>query len=106
MKKERLEVYSDGVMAIITTIMVLELKVPHGEEWSDLSPLWPVFLSYFLSFNNISMAWYMHHNTFHDIGRINTRILLANLNLLFWLSLIPFATSWMGESGFAPVPLA
>lgn len=106
MNKTRLEAFSDGVIAIIITIMVLELKVPHGSAWSDLLALWPVFLSYILSFVNVGIYWGNHHHLLHSVHKINSGILLANLNLLFWLSLIPFTTAWMGENHFAPNTVA
>jgi len=102
----RLEAFSDGVIAIIITIMVLELKVPHGIELEDLRPLLPVFGSYVLSFVYIGIYWNNHHHMLHAAGRVNGRILWANLHLLFWLSLIPFVTGWMGENRFAALPVA
>ncbi len=104
MTKNRLEAFSDGVLAIIITIMVLELKVPHGEEMQALLPLWPRFLSYVLSFLYLGIYWNNHHHMLHATERINGSILWANLHLLFWLSLIPFVTGWMGENHFAKVP--
>ncbi len=101
MNKTRLEAFSDGVLAIIITIMVLEMKVPHGSEWSDLLKLWPTFSSYLMSFVYIGIYWGNHHHLMHSLSKVNSGILLANLNLLFWLSLIPFATAWMGENHFA-----
>lgn len=106
MHKNRLEAFSDGVLAIIITIMVLELKVPHGVEIAALAPLFPVFLSYVLSFTYIGIYWNNHHHMLHTVSKVNGGILLANLHLLFWLSLIPFATGWMGENHFAAVPTA
>ena len=106
MGKARLEAFSDGVLAIIITIMVLELKVPHGHAISVLIPLLPVFLSYILSFVYIGIYWNNHHHMLHTVGRVSGGILWANLHLLFWLSLFPFATGWMGENHFAPVPTA
>lgn len=100
MSKNRLEAFSDGVLAIIITIMVLEMKVPHGSEWKTLHPLIPVFISYLMSFLYIGIYWGNHHHLLHTISHVNSRIMLANLNLLFWLSLIPFATGWMGENHF------
>jgi uncharacterized membrane protein len=97
MSKGRLEAFSDGVIAIILTIMVLELKVPHGEGWSALRPLLPVFLSYVLSFVYVGIYWNNHHHLLQATTKINGKILWANLHLLFWLSLIPFTTGWMGE---------
>jgi uncharacterized membrane protein len=102
----RLEAFSDGVLAIIITIMVLELRVPHGTDWSSLAPLWPVFLSYLLSFVYLGIYWNNHHHMLHVTRRVNGAILWANLHLLFWLSLVPFVTAWMGENHFAPVPTA
>src|SRR3990170_2915208 len=100
MTKSRLEAFSDGVLAIIITIMVLELKVPHsidahGAALSDLKPLWPVFVSYVLSFVYIAIYWNNHHHMLHTVSRVNGPILWANLHLLFWLSLFPFSTAWM-----------
>ena len=95
MQKGRLEAFSDGVLAIIITIMVLEIKVPHGKEFSDLIPLLPVFLSYILSFIYIGIYWNNHHHMMHTVTRITGSILWANLHLLFWLSLVPFVTGWM-----------
>lgn len=105
MNKNRLEAFSDGVLAIILTIMVLEIKVPHGVDWSDLWALVPIFLSYLLSFIYIGIYWNNHHHMLHSISRINGQILWANLHLLFWLSLVPFATGWMGEHHFAAIPM-
>jgi len=102
MNKSRLEAFSDGVLAIVITIMVLEIKVPHGAEWATLKPLWPVFLSYTLSFLFIGIYWGNHHNLLHTIKTVDATIMLANLHLLFWLSLLPVATGWMGENAFAP----
>ena len=102
----RLEAFSDGVIAIIITIMVLELKVPHGTELDALRPLIPVFLSYVLSFVYIGIYWNNHHHMLHAAGRVNGTILWANLHLLFWLSLVPFVTGWMGENHFAALPVA
>lgn len=106
MSKGRLEAFSDGVLAIIITIMVLELKVPHGASFEDLKPLFPVFLSYVLSFIYIGIYWNNHHHMLHAASRVNGGILWANQLLLFWLSLVPFVTAWMGENHFAPVPVA
>ena len=106
MNTTRLEAFSDGVLAIIITIMVLELRVPHGTDWSSLAPLWPVFLSYLLSFVYLGIYWNNHHHMLHVTRRVNGAILWANLHLLFWLSLVPFVTAWMGENHFAPVPTA
>jgi uncharacterized membrane protein len=105
MNKNRLEAFSDGVIAIIITIMVLEFKVPHGEQLADLLPLWPVFLSYVLSFANVGIYWNNHHHLLHAVKSVSGSILWANLNLLFWLSLMPFATAWMGENHFAAMPV-
>jgi uncharacterized membrane protein len=104
--KGRLEAFSDGVIAIIITIMVLELKVPHGADWAALQPLWPVFLSYVLSFIYVGIYWNNHHHMVHAVSKITGGALWGNLHLLFWLSLVPFVTGWMGENHFAAVPLA
>ncbi len=106
MTKTRLEAFSDGVIAILITIMVLELRVPHGADWAALGPLVPVLLTYVLSFVFLGIYWNNHHHLFHAVDRINGAIMWANLHLLFWLSLVPFATGWMGENEFAPVPTA
>ena len=106
MNKTRLEAFSDGVLAISITIMVLELKIPHGTDLAALRPLLPIFLSYVLSFIYIGIYWNNHHHLLQATRRINGTILWANLHLLFWLSLIPFATGWMGENHFAPLPTA
>jgi uncharacterized membrane protein len=106
MGKGRLEAFSDAVIAIILTIMVLELKVPHGENWAALRPLLPVFLSYAMSFVFLSIYWNNHHHLLQAVRQVNGRILWANLHLLFWLSLIPFVTAWMGENHFTSVPVA
>src|SRR5688572_33105546 len=98
MTKNRLEAFSDGVLAIIITIMVLELKVPHGEGIDAIVPLWPVFVSYILSFIYIGIYWNNHHHMLHACSRVTGGILWANLHLLFWLSLIPFTTGWLGEN--------
>ena len=100
-----MEAFSDGVIAIIITIMVLEIKVPHGEQWADLSKLWPVFLSYVLSFLYVGIYWNNHHHLMHTVQKVNGKILMANLNLLFWMSLLPFTTGWMGENHFATNPM-
>ena len=100
MGKGRLEAFSDGVIAIIITIMVLELKVPHASDWQTLYNLAPVFFSYVLSFVYIGIYWNNHHHLLHSIQKVNGAILWANLHLLFWLSLLPFATGWMGENHF------
>jgi len=105
MGKGRLEAFSDGVIAIIITIMVLEIKVPHGNELSSLKPLLPVFLSYVLSFINIAIYWNNHHHMMHAIHKVNGTVLWNNIHLLFWLSLIPFSTAWMGESHFTLWPV-
>ena len=102
----RLEAFSDGVLAIIITIMVLEMKVPHDTEVATLLALWPVFLSYVLSFLYLGIYWNNHHHMFHVVDWVNGAVLWANLHLLFWLSLVPFVTGWMGENGFATVPMA
>jgi uncharacterized membrane protein len=106
MTKGRLEAFSDGVLAIIITILVLELKVPHGTELGALAPLWPVFLAYVLSFVYLAIYWNNHHHMLHATHRVNGRILWANMHLLFWLSLVPFVTGWMGENHFAAAPTA
>jgi uncharacterized membrane protein len=106
MNRNRLEAFSDGVFAIIITIMVLELKVPHGTEFSSLVPVIPVFFSYVLSFIYLGIYWNNHHHMMHTVKKVNGSILWANLHLLFWLSLIPFVTGWMGENNFAATPLA
>jgi len=106
MNMNRLEAFSDGVIAIIITIMVLELKVPHGEDFATLTPLWPVFLSYILSFAYVGIYWNNHHHMLHTVHKVTGPILWANLHLLFWLSLFPFTTGWMGENHFAPGPTA
>ena len=106
MNKTRLEAFSDAVIAIIITIMVLEMKVPHGTDFATLKPLLPVFLSYVLSFVYLGIYWNNHHHMLHVTHHVSGRILWANLHLLFWLSLIPFVSGWMGENRFAPVPTA
>jgi uncharacterized membrane protein len=106
MSKNRLEAFSDGVLAIIITIMVLELHVPHGINLDSLLPLIPKILSYVLSFIFLGIYWNNHHHLFQAVKRVNGRILWANLHLLFWLSLIPFVTGWMGENNFSPLPVA
>ncbi len=106
MGKTRLEAFSDGVLAIIITIMVLELKVPHGEDLASLQPLVPVFLSYVLSFVYLGIYWNNHHHMLHATRKVTGAILWANLHLLFWLSLVPFVTGWMGENHFAAAPTA
>jgi uncharacterized membrane protein len=106
MTKGRMEAFSDGVFAVIITIMVLDLKVPHGSDWTALEPLVPVFLTYVLSFVFLGIYWNNHHHMLHLTDRINGGIMWANLHLLFWLSLVPFVTGWMGENHFAPLPTA
>jgi uncharacterized membrane protein len=106
MQKARLEAFSDGVIAVIITIMVLEMKVPHGEDPSALLPLVPVFLSYVLSYVYVGIYWNNHHHMLHACRSVDGPILWANLHLLFWLSLIPFVTGWMGENHFAEIPVA
>lgn len=106
MGKNRLEAFSDGVIAIIITIMVLELKVPHDTSADALLALWPVFLSYVLSFVYVGIYWNNHHHMLHTVHHVSGAMLWANLHLLFWLSLIPFVTGWMGENHFAPLPTA
>ena len=106
MGRGRLEAFSDGVIAIIITIMVLEMKVPHGDRLDDLLPLLPVFLSYVLSFVYVGIYWNNHHHLLHTSTTVTGAMLWANLHLLFWLSLFPFATGWMGENHFAAIPTA
>jgi uncharacterized membrane protein len=106
MGKGRLEAFSDGVLAILITIMVLELKVPHGSDLAALRPLVPVFLSYLLSFAYLAIYWNNHHHMLHTCAKVTGRILWANLHLLFWLSLVPFVTGWMGENHFSAWPTA
>ena len=106
MEKDRLLAFSDGVIAIIITIMVLELKAPHGADWSDLAKLASGFFSYVLSFTFVAIYWNNHHHLLYTVSRVNGTILWANMHLLFWLSLIPFATAWAGENHFASVPTA
>ncbi len=106
MKKTRLEAFSDGVIAIIITIMVLEIKVPHGDALSDLIPLIPIALSYALSFIFIAIYWNNHHHMVHTVHRVTAGILWANVHFLFWLSLVPFVTAWMGENHFSTMPMA
>jgi uncharacterized membrane protein len=106
MGKNRLEAFSDGVLAIIITIMVLELRVPHDASLAALQPLWGVFLSYVLSFLYLGIYWNNHHHMLHTTHKVTGGILWANLHLLFWLSLVPFVTGWMGENHFASVPTA
>src|SRR5664279_2086239 len=106
MRKERLEAFSDGVLAIIITIMILGLKVPAGDKLSDLKPVLPGFLSYILSFIYIGIYWNNHHHMMHTVKHVTGDILWANLHLLFWLSLVPFVTAWMGQNHFTSVPMA
>ena len=106
MSKSRLEAFSDGVIAILITIMVLEMKVPHGTDFAALKPILPVFLSYILSFIYIGIYWNNHHHMFQLVRSVRGHILWANSHLLFWLSLVPFVTGWMGENHFAPIPVA
>ncbi len=106
MGKARLEAFSDGVIAVIITIMVLEMKVPHGTELEALLPMWPVFLAYVLSYVYVGIYWNNHHHLLHAIDHVTGGILWANLHLLFWLSLVPFVTGWMSENHFAAVPTA
>lgn len=106
MEKNRLEAFSDGVIAIIITIMVLEMKVPHGDRLASLQPLIPVLISYVLSFIYVGIYWNNHHHLLQAVRQINGPILWANLHLLFWLSLMPFVTGWMGENHFQTVPVA
>jgi uncharacterized membrane protein len=106
MGKGRLEAFSDGVMAILITIMVLELRIPEGADWAVLQPVLPVFLTYVLSFVILGIYWNNHHHMLHACERVNGKVLWANLHLLFWLSLLPFATGWMGHNHFAPLPTA
>jgi len=106
MGKGRLEAFSDGVLAILITIMVLELRAPRGEELASLAPLWPALLSYVLSFIYLAIYWNNHHHLLHTVHRVTGSILWANLHLLFWLSLVPFTTAWMGSNHFASTPVA
>ena len=106
MPKSRLEAFSDGVIAVIITIMVLEMKVPHGTDLAALVPLWPVFLAYVLSFIYVGIYWNNHHHLMHAVQRVNGSILWANLHVLFWLSLVPFVTGWMSENHFDALPVA
>ena len=105
MGKGRLEAFSDGVLAIIITIMVLEIKVPHGDILEDLKPLLPIFMSYILSFIYIGIYWNNHHHLMHVVHKVNGAVLWSNIHLLFWLSLVPFATAWMGENHFSKWPV-
>jgi uncharacterized membrane protein len=106
MSKGRMEAFSDGVLAIIITIMVLEIKVPHGDSLASLKPNLPIFLSYVLSFINIGIYWNNHHHMLHTVQHVNGKTLWANMHLLFWLSLVPFVTDWMGENQFTTWPVA
>lgn len=106
MNKGRMEAFSDGVLAVIITIMVLEMKVPSGSTFRALQPLLPVFLSYVLSFTNVGIFWNNHHHMLHAAHRVSGAVLWANIHLLFWLSLFPFVTGWMGENHFASLPVA
>ena len=106
MNKGRLEAFSDGVIAILITIMILELKIPHGTDLESLRPTFPVFITYILSFIYLGIYWNNHHHMLQATEKINGNILWANLHLLFWLSLVPFVTGWMGENHFAPLPTA
>jgi uncharacterized membrane protein len=106
MSKGRLEAFSDGVIAILITIMVLELRVPHGTDWTALRPLLPVLLAYILSFINIAIYWNNHHHMLQATDHVNGTVMWANMHLLFWLSLVPFTTGWMGENHFAALPTA
>jgi len=106
MTRNRLEAFSDGVIAIIITIMVLELRPPHGVALADLGPLAPKLLGYVLSFAFLAIYWNNHHHLLHAVQRVDGRVLWANVHLLFWLSLVPFVTVWMGEHGAAPAPVA
>lgn len=106
MNRTRLEAFSDGVLAIIITIMVLEIKVPHGNDFAALKPLIPIVISYILSFIYIGIYWNNHHHMMHTVKHVSGAILWANLHLLFWLSLVPFTTGWIGENHFAPIPMA
>nr|HEX4634747.1 TMEM175 family protein [Rhizomicrobium sp.] len=106
MEKDRLLAMTDGVVAIIITIMVLELKAPAGEDLQSLHALWPVFFAYVLSFVYVAIYWNNHHHYFHLVPRVNGAVLWANFHLLFWLSLIPFSTAWLGEHAFEPIPTA
>jgi uncharacterized membrane protein len=106
MEKGRLQSFSDGVIAIIITIMVLELKIPAGDNITALKPLFPVFISYVLSFIYIGIYWNNHHHMFYAVNKINGKVLWANLHLLFWLSLVPFVTGWVGENHFTTLPVA
>jgi uncharacterized membrane protein len=106
MSSERIKAFSDGVLAIIITIMVLELKAPHGESLADLAQVWPTFLAYVLSFLYIGIYWNNHHHLFYAVEKVNGAVLWANIHLLFWLSLMPFATAWASETRFGATPMA
>lgn len=106
MTKGRLEAFSDGVIAVVITIMVLELKVPHGADTNALAPLVPIFLSYVMSFVYVAIYWNNHHHMFHAVHHVTGSVLWANMHLLFWLSLVPFVTGWMDENHFAPLTVA
>src|SRR5215471_5275948 len=106
MKTTRLEAFSDGMIAIFATIMVLEMKVPHGATLGDLAGVWPVFLSYVLSFTYLGIYWNNHHHLLHTVSHVTGGMLWANTHLMFWLSLIPFTTDWMGENHFSSLPTA
>jgi len=105
MSKGRLEAFSDGVIAVIITVMVLEMKVPHGTDFAALQPVLPIFLTYVLSFVYVGIYWNNHHHMFHVVHHVNGSVLWANLHLLFWLSLVPFVTGWMGENHFETIPV-
>ena len=106
MHKGRLEAFSDGVIAVIITILVLELRAPHGADWSAITPLVPAFISYVLSFIYLGIYWNNHHHLLQAATHVSGAVLWANLHILFWLSLIPFVTGWMGENDFARIPVA
>jgi uncharacterized membrane protein len=106
MDRDRLTAFTDGVLAVIITIMVLEMKAPHGAGLEDLVALWPVFMSYVLSFIYVAIYWNNHHHFFQLVKAVDGAVLWANMHLLFWLSIVPFATAWMGENHFAPIPTA
>ena len=106
MQKTRLEAFSDGMFSIFITIMVLEMKIPHGDHFQDLLGLWPVFISYILSFLFVGIYWNNHHHLFHTVHHVSAKVMWANMYLLFWLSLIPFTTGWMGENHFDATPTA
>ncbi len=106
MEKNRVEAFSDGVFAIIITVMVLELRAPQGTTWQSLAPVTNALLSYVLSFVYVGIYWNNHHHMMHLVSRVNGKIMWSNMHLLFWLSLVPFVTNWLGQSGFATVPVA